>query len=30
MRNVFSATIQTMGYLAMTGFAIWAIVSFTP
>lgn len=30
MRNVLSATLQTVGYLAMTGAAIWAIVNFTP
>jgi hypothetical protein len=30
VRNVFSATVQMMGYLALTAAAIFAIVSFTP
>jgi len=30
VRNGFSATIQMMGYLALTAAAILAIVSFTP
>ncbi len=30
MRNVLSATVQMMGYLALTAAAIFAIVSFTP
>jgi hypothetical protein len=30
VRNVFSATVQMMGYLALTATAIYAIVSFAP
>jgi hypothetical protein len=30
VRNVFSATVQMMGYLALTAAAIFAIASFTP
>jgi hypothetical protein len=30
VRNVFSATVHTIGYLALTVAAIFAIVSFTP
>jgi hypothetical protein len=27
---VISATLQAIGYLALTGLAVWAIASFTP
>jgi hypothetical protein len=30
VRNVFAFTAQTLGYVLLTGAAIWAVVQFTP
>ena len=30
MRNVIGNTIQTLGYIALTGAAIWGILSYVP
>jgi hypothetical protein len=30
VRNVFDATVQALGYAALTGAAVWAIFTYVP
>jgi hypothetical protein len=30
VRNVFSATLQTAGYVLLTGTAVWMLIRFVP